>query len=224
MKHCFWRCFFVHCQERDPKNLERSFQDVALKILKWKHGLFISLQIHILLVILSKRSKQTIMLCWTEISVKSLCFWWSQTHGFGRNGMNSCLQVVKPSFQRKKSSGCLLVNLNVSWQTDNLPLKNAAPQTKILQKPSKLMLRLKLHFFGGMGGHNLFLKQNECHNLNLFWNGRNATRSLPVNGAQIIHRPAWQRQCCLYGCGAATLFLGHVAPLRAQVGSTCWAL
>eukprot|EP00434_Breviolum_minutum_P000770 symbB.v1.2.000679.t2/scaffold35.1/size400642/23 len=24
-------------------------------------------------------------------------------------------------------------------------------------------------------------------------------------------------QCCLYGCGAATLFLGHVAPLRAQV-------
>lgn len=137
--------------------------------------------------------------------------------------MNSCLQVVKPSFQRKKSSGCLLVNLNVSWQTDNLPLKNGAPQTIILQKPSKLMLRLGLNsiFWGGQGGHNLFLKQNECHHLNLFEMVVFSTRSLPVDGAQIIQRqmtglekamlPLWL-WCCnsVLGACCATTSAGGV--------------
>lgn len=58
-----------------------------------------------------------------------------------------------------------------------LTLKNGAPQTNILQKPSKLMLRLKLHFFGGDVRPQSVFKTKRMPPSESFWNGRNATRS-----------------------------------------------
>lgn len=51
-----------------------------------------------------------------------------------------------------------------------------APQTKILQKPSKLMLRLNLHFLGAGRPQSVF-KTKRMPPSESFWNGRNATRS-----------------------------------------------
>ena len=116
--------FCVYCQERDPKILERSFQDVALK---WKHGFFISLQIHILLVINTLQKIQAnnhVVLNWDFCEIAGFL-------GVLRVIVLGAMEWIPVSKSwNHPSNGKIKFMLASQWQTDNLPLKNGAGRHK----------------------------------------------------------------------------------------------
>ena len=133
-----------------------------------------------LLVILSKSSKLTTMFLLDFFHLDTKVFSVKSLHDMAGFlgalrpmvlGAMEWIPVSKPwnHPSNRKNKWMFVSQPKCFVANGQLTLKNGAPQTKILQKPSKLILRLNLHFFGGgMGGHNLFLKQKECHHLNLF--------------------------------------------------------